>query len=62
MSYPARAPWRHVAAALLLCPATLLALGSTPPPGPPWIEDFGEAQKKALEEGKPIFLYFTKTY
>lgn len=34
----------------------------TPPPGPPWKRDFLDAQAEALRTGKPIFLYFTKTY
>ena len=34
----------------------------TPPKGPPWERDFYAARKQALEQGKPIFLYFTKTY
>ena len=34
----------------------------TPPPGPPWQRDLVAAQEEALEKGKPIFLYFTKTY
>lgn len=36
--------------------------GETPPPGPPWQTDFLAAQRQALREGKPLFLYFTKTY
>jgi hypothetical protein len=34
----------------------------TPPKGPPWQRDLVAAQKQALAEGKPLFLYFTKTY
>ncbi len=34
----------------------------TPPKGPPWERDLLKAQKHALEEGRPLFLYFTKTY
>ena len=34
----------------------------TPPKGPPWERDLLKAQKQALEEGRPLFLYFTKTY
>ncbi len=34
----------------------------TPPEGPPWTTDFLEARALALESGKPIFLYSTKTY
>ncbi|HEX6813155.1 MAG TPA: hypothetical protein VF384_16145 [Planctomycetota bacterium] len=34
----------------------------TPPKGPPWVLDFTEARTKALDSGKPIFVYSTKTY
>ena len=34
----------------------------TPPPGPPWQHDFLAAQSEALSRGKPVFVYFTKTY
>jgi hypothetical protein len=34
----------------------------TPPSGPPWKTDFHEAHHEALQTGKPLFLYFTKTY
>jgi hypothetical protein len=34
----------------------------TPPPGPPWQRDFDAVQREALRTGKPIFVYFTKTY
>ena len=34
----------------------------TPPAGPPWLLNFTEARAKALAEGKPIFVYSTKTY
>ncbi len=34
----------------------------TPPDGPPWTKDFFEARERALESGKPIFLYSTKTH
>jgi len=34
----------------------------TPPPGPPWKRDFYDAQQEALRGGKPVFIYFTKTY
>ncbi|MHC4958060.1 MAG: hypothetical protein ACYTGN_06755 [Planctomycetota bacterium] len=39
-----------------------VAGSETPPKGPPWQRDLVAAQKQALEEGKPLFLYFTKTY
>lgn len=34
----------------------------TPPEGPPWKRDFYAARKLALQTGRPIFVYFTKTY
>lgn len=34
----------------------------TPPVGPPWVTDFAEARSLAIQSGKPIFLYSTKTY
>jgi len=46
----------------LLLAATVHAGSETPPAGPPWQRDLLEAQKQALTEGKPLFLYFTKTY
>ena len=39
-----------------------LAGSETPPAGPPWLRDFAEAQTRALREGKPIFVYLTKTH
>ena len=53
-----------LAASLLttLAGSAALADSEVPPKGPPWKRDFHEAQREALREGKPIFLYFTKTY
>ena len=39
-----------------------LAGSETPPPGPPWLRTLPEAQAQALGEGKPIFVYLTKTH
>ena len=36
--------------------------GETPPEGPPWVRDWVEAKRAALEGGRPIFVYFTKSY
>ena len=48
---------------LILClPAYAHAGSDTPPEGPPWQRELPAAQKQALEQGKPVFLYFTKTY
>ena len=53
--------------ALLALPLGLPAFAQepdshTPPAGPPWTKDFFEARERALESGKPIFLYSTKTH
>lgn len=41
----------------------LVAQGIEPPPvGPPWSRELAAAQKIALEQGTPIFVYFTKTH
>ncbi len=47
---------------LALCAAMAQAGSDAPPKGPPWLRDLLAAQKQALENGRPIFLYFTKTY
>ena len=47
---------------LFLLPAAAFAGSDVPPEGPPWKRDLPSAQKEALEQGKPVFLYFTKTY
>ena len=52
----------RTASVLLLVAAAAFADSKTPPEGPPWERDLLAAQKKAIEQGKPIFFYFTKTY
>ena len=47
------------AAALL--PALLIP-GDDPPPGAPWLRSYREAKLDALANGRPVFVYFTKTY
>ncbi|MCP4173274.1 MAG: hypothetical protein GY758_21160 [Fuerstiella sp.] len=47
---------------LLLTGQSVLAGSETPPVGPPWKTDFQAVQREALRTGKPIFVYFTKTY
>jgi hypothetical protein len=47
---------------VLLLAALARAGSETPPPGPPWVRDLATAQEKALREGKPIFVYLTKTH
>lgn len=65
MQTPALRPLLAAAAlaAALLLPSPAAPGGSeTPPKGPPWVRTFGEAQRAALAEGKPIFVYMTKTH
>jgi hypothetical protein len=33
-----------------------------PPGSAPWTRDFADAHRRAVEAGKPIFVYSTKTY
>ncbi len=42
--------------------APAFAGSETPPKGPPWERDLITAHGKAVKQGLPIFLYFTKTY
>jgi len=54
-----------VALTLGLCLAaasSAFAGSETPPKGPTWERALLVAHQKALAQGKPIFLYFTKTY
>jgi hypothetical protein len=46
---------------LSLLPA-LLPFGDDPPPGPPWQLSYRQARLDALAHGRPVFVYFTKTY
>ena len=52
-------PMRPLAALLLAVP---LFAGETPVAGSPWQMSYPEARQEALSAGKPLFLYFTKTY
>ena len=36
--------------------------GGKLPKGPPWHRDFVTAHAEAARTGKPLFVYFTKTY
>ena len=45
-----------------LSPGVAYAKSDVPPEGPPWMTDLIAAHAKAVKSGKPIFLYFTKTY
>lgn len=47
---------------VLLTALVARAGSETPPQGPPWQRDFVAAHQQALASGKPLFLYFTKTY
>lgn len=51
----------HGSLLLSLLPA-LLPFGDDPPPGPPWQLSYREARLDALAHGRPVFVYFTKTY
>ena len=42
--------------------AVACAPGETPPPGPPWLLSYRAARRDALLHGRPVFVYFTKTY
>jgi hypothetical protein len=46
---------------LALAPTAAQA-GEELPKGPPWHRDFVTAHAEAAKTGKPIFVYFTKTY
>lgn len=48
--------------ACLFATEIAMAGSETPPAGAPWQRDFDKAHREALETGKPIFVYFTKTY
>jgi hypothetical protein len=52
----------RVALFAALLAGTVSAGSETPPAGPPWQRDLSEARQQALADGKPLFLYFTKTY
>lgn len=52
---------RHLASLALLA-GLAAAASDTPPSGPPWQRDLHEARRQAMAEGKPLFVYFTKTY
>jgi hypothetical protein len=53
---------RSSCALLLLAAVAAGGESATPPKGAPWKTDLLAAQKEALERGKPVFFYFTKTY
>lgn len=47
----------------LLCTlSTAESPGETPPPGPPWLLSYRQARRDALLNGRPVMVYFTKTY
>ena len=57
---------RNAVAAAVVVAMTLGAVAfagsETPPEGPPWKTDLLDAHREAVTAGKPLFLYFTKTY
>ncbi len=45
------------------CLVLLLFLpGEKLPPGPPWHVEYRTARRAALRTGKPVYIYFTKSY
>lgn len=36
--------------------------GEKLPKGPPWHTEYRTAKREALRLGKPVYVYFTKTY
>ncbi len=50
--------------ALLFPALTLLPAppGEKLPKGPPWHTEYRTAKREALRLGKPVYVYFTKTY
>jgi len=42
--------------------AVSFAGSETPPEGPPWLRDLAKAREEGIRQGKPIFVYLTKTY
>ena len=64
------APQRWIQASALALPICLLLSGSAPPApvgeklpkGPPWHTEYRTAKRAALRQGKPVYVYFTKSY
>ena len=53
----------QLAILLAVLPGAVAVAGSEqPPPGPPWQRDLAVAQQEAIEQGKAIFVYLTKTH
>ena len=48
-------------ALIALAPFALLP-GEELPPGPPWKVTYEAAKADALKHGRPVFVYFTKSY
>jgi len=53
-----------LAASALLLPALPSGhlFGEKLPKGPPWHTEYRTAKREALRLGKPVYVYFTKTY
>jgi hypothetical protein len=47
---------------LLPCLLPLVPIGDDPPPGPPWKLTYRDACLDAIAHGRPVFVYFSKTY
>jgi len=65
--------WRWLQASALLLPTCFLLPAATDlpgenlpgeklPKGPPWHVEYRTAKRDALRAGKPVYVYFTKTY
>ena len=60
---PSILPARVACFVLIAALCGVASAGSeTPPAGAPWKRSFDEAHRQALKTGRPIFVYFTKTY
>ena len=46
----------------LLFSASTTSVGEKLPKGPPWHVNYRDAKREALRDGRPVFIYFTKTY
>ena len=52
----------HALALTLLALPAVPVRGDDPPPGAPWLRSYRAAKRDALAHGRPVFVYFTKTY
>ena len=57
-----RLPVAVISAAACLAPLTAQSESADPPAGAPWTKSFFDAHRRAVDAGKPIFVYSTKTF